>query len=42
MHHHLSDCTYTAVNQVLSGNTDAATAMENLELALADLGFELP
>lgn len=38
----VSEAYYTAVNNVLSGNTDAATAMGDLELALADLGFELP
>jgi len=27
---------------VLAGTKDAATAMADLELALADLGFELP
>jgi trehalose/maltose transport system substrate-binding protein len=38
----LSEDYYTAVNDVLSGNTDAATAMGDLELQLADLGFNLP
>jgi len=38
----VSELYYTAVNNVLAGNTDAATAMADLELALADLGFELP
>jgi len=38
----VSELYYTAVNNVLSGKTDAATAMAELELALADLGFELP
>jgi trehalose/maltose transport system substrate-binding protein len=33
---------YTAVNAVLSGQQDATTAMSNLELQLADLGFQLP
>jgi trehalose/maltose transport system substrate-binding protein len=38
----VSELYYTAVNNVLIGNTDAATAMADLELALADLGFTLP
>jgi trehalose/maltose transport system substrate-binding protein len=38
----VSEAYYTAVNDVLAGNADAATAMADLELALADLGFELP
>lgn len=38
----VSELYYTAVNEVLAGNVDAATAMADLELALADLGFELP
>ncbi len=38
----VSELYYTAVNNVLSGNTDAASAMESLELDLANLGFELP
>jgi trehalose/maltose transport system substrate-binding protein len=38
----VSEAYYTAVNNVLAGNADAATAMEELELSLADLGFELP
>ncbi len=38
----VSELYYTAVNNVLAGNEDAATAMGDLELALADLGFELP
>lgn len=38
----VSEAYYTAVNNVLAGNVDAATAMADLELALADLGFELP
>jgi trehalose/maltose transport system substrate-binding protein len=38
----VSELYYTAVNNVLTGNTDAATAMADLELALADLGFTLP
>ncbi len=38
----VSEAYYTAVNNVLSGNTDAATAMADLELALADMGFTLP
>lgn len=38
----VSELYYTAVNNVLAGSVDAATAMADLELALADLGFELP
>jgi len=38
----VSELYYTAVNNVLAGNEDAATATADLELALADLGFELP
>ncbi|MBN1201433.1 MAG: ABC transporter substrate-binding protein [Anaerolineae bacterium] len=38
----VSELYYTAVNEVLAGNVDAATAMADLELALADLGFEFP
>ncbi len=38
----VSEDYYTAVNNVLSGSTDAATAMGDLELQLADLGFKLP
>lgn len=38
----VSELYYTAVNNVLTGNADAATAMAELELSLADLGFELP
>lgn len=38
----VSELYYTAVNGVLAGSADAATAMADLELALADLGFELP
>lgn len=38
----VSELYYTAVNEVLAGNVDAATAMADLEFALADLGFELP
>ncbi len=38
----VSELYYTAVNQVLAGSSDAATAMGDLELALADLGFTLP
>nr|MBP8972633.1 ABC transporter substrate-binding protein [Anaerolineae bacterium] len=38
----VSELYYTAVNGVLAGSVDAATAMADLELALADLGFELP
>jgi trehalose/maltose transport system substrate-binding protein len=38
----VSEAYYTAVNNVLAGNADAATAMDELELSLADLGFELP
>lgn len=38
----VSELYYTAVNSVLSGQADGATAMGDLELALADLGFELP
>jgi trehalose/maltose transport system substrate-binding protein len=38
----VSEDYYTEVNNVLSGSTDAATAMGDLELQLADLGFELP
>ena len=38
----VSEDYYTAVNDVLAGNTDAASAMSDLELKLADLGFNLP
>jgi len=38
----VSELYYTAVHDVLAGNKDAQTAMQDLELALADLGFELP
>jgi len=38
----VSQLYYTAVHSILAGEADAATAMEDLELALADLGFELP
>jgi trehalose/maltose transport system substrate-binding protein len=38
----VSEAYYTAVNNILAGNVDAATAMEELELTLADMGFELP
>jgi len=38
----VSELYYTAVNNILSGSTDAASAMESLELDLAGLGFELP
>lgn len=38
----VSELYYTAVNNVLAGNADATTAMADLELSLADLGFELP
>jgi len=38
----VSELYYTAVNGVLAGSADAATAMADLELAFADLGFELP
>jgi len=38
----VSELYYTAVHSVLTGDADAATAMEDLELALGDLGFELP
>ena len=38
----VSELYYTAVHDVLAGSKDAATAMADLELALADLGFELP
>jgi trehalose/maltose transport system substrate-binding protein len=38
----VSELYYTAVNGVLAGSVDATTAMADLELALADLGFELP
>ena len=33
---------YTAVHDVLAGNKDAQTAMSDLELQLADLGFKPP
>ncbi len=38
----VSELYYTAVHSVLTGDADAATALEELELALGDLGFELP
>lgn len=38
----VSQLYYTAVHSILEGQADAATAMADLELALADLGFELP
>ncbi len=38
----VSELYYTAVNGILSGSSDATTAMDKLELDLADLGFELP
>jgi trehalose/maltose transport system substrate-binding protein len=38
----VSQLYFTAVSEVLAGQKDAATAMSDLELALADLGFELP
>jgi trehalose/maltose transport system substrate-binding protein len=38
----VSELYYTAVHDVLAGNKDAATAMSDLELSLADLGFTLP
>jgi len=38
----VSEDYYTAVHDVLAGNKDAATAMSDLELQLADLGFTLP
>ena len=38
----VSELYYTAVNNVLAGNADAATAMGDLELSLADLGYQLP
>lgn len=38
----VSELYYNAVNSILLGQTDAATAMEELELAYADMGFEFP
>jgi trehalose/maltose transport system substrate-binding protein len=38
----VSEDYYTAVNNILSGSTDATTAMSDLELKLADLGFTIP
>ncbi|MCZ7543906.1 MAG: ABC transporter substrate-binding protein [Anaerolineae bacterium] len=38
----VSQLYYTAVHSILEGQADAATAMADLELTLADLGFELP
>jgi trehalose/maltose transport system substrate-binding protein len=38
----VSELYYTAVHGVLTGDTDATTAVQDLELDLADLGFELP
>ena len=37
----VSELYYTAVHSVLTGDADAATAMEDLELDLAELGFEI-
>jgi len=38
----VSEYYYTAVHDILAGNKDAKTAMSDLELQLADLGFKLP
>lgn len=38
----VSQLYFTAVHSVLTGEADAATAMADLELQLADLGYELP
>jgi trehalose/maltose transport system substrate-binding protein len=38
----VSEDYYTAVNNILAGSTDATTAMSDLELKLADLGFTIP
>jgi trehalose/maltose transport system substrate-binding protein len=38
----VSQAYFTAVHDVLAGSKDAATAMSDLELSLADLGFTLP
>ncbi len=38
----VSQLYFTAVHAILSGEADAATALADLELALADLGFDLP
>ncbi len=38
----VSQLYYTAVHSVLTGEVDAATAMEELEFDLADLGFDFP
>jgi trehalose/maltose transport system substrate-binding protein len=38
----VSEDYYTAVHDVLAGNKDAQTAMSDLELQLADLGFTPP
>ncbi|NDJ87316.1 MAG: ABC transporter substrate-binding protein [Chloroflexi bacterium] len=38
----VSQLYYTAVHSILTGEADAQTAMEDLELQLADLGFEFP
>jgi trehalose/maltose transport system substrate-binding protein len=38
----VSELYYTAVHSVLAGEADATTAMEELELDLADMGFEFP
>jgi trehalose/maltose transport system substrate-binding protein len=38
----VSEDYWTAVNNVLAGSADASTAMPDLELKLADLGFTVP
>ncbi len=38
----VSQTYWTAVHSILAGEADAATALADLELALADMGFELP
>lgn len=38
----VSELYYTAVSSILNGDVDAQTAVEDLELQLADMGFEFP
>jgi trehalose/maltose transport system substrate-binding protein len=38
----VSQAYFTAVHAVLAGDKDAATAMSDLELSLADMGFTMP
>jgi trehalose/maltose transport system substrate-binding protein len=38
----VSELYYTAVSSILNGDVDAQTAVEELELNLADMGFEFP